>query len=466
MYMSKYIVLVRKSILSLSFVLFLVGTLNGINANPEYRKVAIDLIESLASGEFKNATINFNEKLSSAATHQQLQILWGQLQIQLGKFIAISDYSESHLVDAGTVFINHLIFEKDSLRTLITVELNNETNKIEISGFYIQPIPKKSDGEEYVDAGYVDKTKFEEIEIILPFDSILKGRLTIPINLSKNQKVPAVVLVHGSGPNDFDETIIKNKPFRDIAYGLSSNGIAVLRYNKRTLVDRNLDISKLTINEESVFDAVEAVNFLKKYYSDRIENVYVLGHSLGGFALPRIANLSKNASGFISLAGNSRPISELLIDQYEYLWGLNKQEAETQEAKDNIDSLTIVEMEKVKRLQRNDFDENTPTDLLPLGIHPNYYLNIIDYYPAKEFSNENRPILFLQGVRDYQVTVEDFNLWKKELGEKPNTTFILFDDLNHLFQAGIGKSKPLEYSVKQNVDKQVIDAIVNWLNKI
>jgi fermentation-respiration switch protein FrsA (DUF1100 family) len=460
------LLLMRKSILILSFALFLLGAPSSIKANPEYRKVAMDLLEAITSGEFQKATENFDEKMSNGLSHQHLQILWGQLQMQLGKFAAISDYSESRIVDVGTVFINHLVFEKDSLKTLVTVGQNSETNKIEISGFLIQPIEVQLNSKEYVDAGYVDKSKFEEIEIVLPPDSILEGRLTIPKNLSKNQKVPAVVLVHGSAPHDFDETILENKPFRDIAFGLSGNGIAVLRYNKRTLVDKNLDVSTLTINEESVFDAVEAVNFLKKNYSDKIENIYVLGHSQGGFVLPRIANLSKNASGFISLAGNSRPFSESLIDQYEYLWELDKQAAETQEAKDYIDNLKIVELEKVKRLQKNDFDENTPADLLPLGIPPRYYMDIADYNPGKEFSNENRPILFLQGARDYQVTLKDFELWKKELGERPNTTFMLFDDLNHLLQTGVGKSKPAEYEVKQNVDKQVIDAIVNWLNEV
>ena len=460
------LILMRKSILTLSFVLFLLGVhASSIKASPEYRKVAMAFLESITSEEFQKATENFDKKMADGLPHQHLQTFWEQMQMQFGKFVAISTYSESHIVDVGTVFVNHLVFEKDSLRTLVTVGQNSETNKIEIVGFFLQPIEKQSDSKEYVDAEYVDKSKFEEIEIILPPDSILKGRLTIPKNLSKNQKVPAVVLVHGSGPHDFDGTIFENKPFRDIAFGLSGNGIAVLRYNKRTLVDKNLDAT-LTINEESVFDAVEAVNFLKENYSDRIENIYVLGHSQGGFVLPRIANLSKNASGFISLAGNSRPFSESLIDQYEYLFSLNKQDAETQEEKDYIDSLKIVELEKVKRLKRNDFDESTPRNLLPLGIHPKYYMDIADYNPAKEFANENRPILFLQGARDYQVTLKDFELWKKELGERPNTTFILFDDLNHLLQTGVGKSKPVEYSVKQNVNKQVVDTIVNWLNEV
>ncbi|KLU58747.1 hypothetical protein CEB3_c47640 [Peptococcaceae bacterium CEB3] len=62
----------------------------------------------------------------------------------------------------------------------------------------------------------------------------LNGILSLPDNCCS--KVPAVVLVHGSGPADMDESIGANKPFRDIAEALSAKGIAVLRYDKRTKI--------------------------------------------------------------------------------------------------------------------------------------------------------------------------------------------------------------------------------------
>lgn len=57
----------------------------------------------------------------------------------------------------------------------------------------------------------------------------LEGIIAMPDNLF--QKVPAVVLVHGSGPSDKDETVFANKPFRDIAEYFSAKGIAVLQYD-------------------------------------------------------------------------------------------------------------------------------------------------------------------------------------------------------------------------------------------
>ncbi len=59
----------------------------------------------------------------------------------------------------------------------------------------------------------------------------LPATLTLP---SGEGHFPAVLLVAGSGPNDRDETIGPNKPFRDLAQGLAAADIASLRYDKRT----------------------------------------------------------------------------------------------------------------------------------------------------------------------------------------------------------------------------------------
>src|SRR5206468_7944705 len=92
----------------------------------------------------------------------------------------------------------------------------------------------------------------------------LPGTLTLP---KGDGPFPAAVLVHGSGSHDRDETIGPNKTFRDLAWGLSSRGIAVLRYEKRNHVHGEKMvklIDKMTINDEAIDDAVAAVGLLRK----------------------------------------------------------------------------------------------------------------------------------------------------------------------------------------------------------
>jgi hypothetical protein len=69
----------------------------------------------------------------------------------------------------------------------------------------------------------------------------------------------------------------------------------------------------------------------------------------------------------------------------------------------------------------------------------------------------------LQGERDYQVTMTDFNLWKENLSNNSKNQFISYPALNHLFMKGEGKSIPAEYEKQGNVDKQIITDIANWV---
>lgn len=74
------------------------------------------------------------------------------------------------------------------------------------------------------------------------------------------------MLVHGSGPNDRDDTIGPNKPFKDLPHGLGARGIAVLRYDKRTKVHGGKMTApnlKLTVFEETIEDAALAAALLR-----------------------------------------------------------------------------------------------------------------------------------------------------------------------------------------------------------
>ncbi len=73
-------------------------------------------------------------------------------------------------------------------------------------------------------------------------------------------------------------------------------------------------------------------------------------------------------------------------------------------------------------------------------------------------------MLFLQGERDYQVTMEDLAGWKKALGSRKDVEFISYPKLNHLFIEGKDNSTPAEYSAPGNVAKVVVDDIAKWID--
>jgi dienelactone hydrolase len=274
----------------------------------------------------------------------------------------------------------------------------------------------------------------------------LSGTLTVPVGAGP---FPAVVLVHGSGPNDRDETVGGAKVFKDLAEGLASRGIVVLRYEKRTMQYRAriASIAKFTVQEETVEDAVQALAVVRSQAEVNGQRVFVIGHSLGAYVAPRIAEQDGKLAGIVLMAGNVRPIEDLLVEQVTYM-GIKG---------DQLDRAKDLQV-KVKKLEPG--DEDSPA---LGGIPVSYWVDLKDYDPAAAAKKLAIPLLILQGERDYQVTMTDFALWKAAVGGAKGVVMKSYPALNHLFVAGEGKSLPAEYSKPGHVAPAVIDDIARFV---
>jgi len=285
----------------------------------------------------------------------------------------------------------------------------------------------------------------------------IKGKLTFPENRAEN--CPAVVLVHGSGPQDEDETIGPNKPFRDIAEGLNRRGYAVLRYVKRTKeYGPLLDLKSLTVEEESIQDAVEAVKYLASRKDIDKDRLFLLGHSLGGFVAPFIATKAHELKGFIIAAGNTRPLVDLVKEQVKFqsiTAGLSDSAANSR-----VNEIT----ELYESVLKSDYSELK----LWLGVTRKYLEDMNAKNPVRELVKLTMPVLIIQGENDCQVSMEDFIGWEEgvERAERKNVVFKSFPGINHLFMHVEGKSTGAEYMMPGRVDKDVIDSIADWLDSI
>ncbi|MBV9506139.1 MAG: alpha/beta fold hydrolase [Acidobacteriia bacterium] len=265
-----------------------------------------------------------------------------------------------------------------------------------------------------------------------------------------------VVLVHGPGPNDRDESIYSNRIFRDIAEGLSSRGIAVLRYDKRTFTyGDKMGSLEFTIEQETVEDAVRAIALLRGRPEVAPKRIFLLGHSLGGYAAPRIAARDGKLAGLIFLSANARPIEDVALDQNDYLAHLNGDP--TPQVQQRLDALKA-EVLKLKKLEAG---QTVPTTLL--GLPGAYLLDLKGYDPVMEAKQIGLPLLFLQGGRDFQVGSKDSALWKEAVASQKNVSFKEYPSLNHLFMANEGRPSPTEYLKAGNVDAAVISDIAEWI---
>jgi dienelactone hydrolase len=273
---------------------------------------------------------------------------------------------------------------------------------------------------------------------------MLPGTLAMPNGAGP---FPAVVLVQGSGPHDRDETIGSNKPFRDLAGGLASRSVAVLRYDKRSRVAPQ---TIRTVNEEVVEDAKAAIGLLSADPKIDRTRIIVLGHSLGGTLAPRIAAEDPRTTGIVIMAGAVRPLEDLLVEQVRYLTGPDSKE-------------TAAVEEAVKKMRDPELTATSTIDVFGARMPGAYLLDLRNYRPAEVAASLKIPIAVLQGQRDYQVTQVDFELWKKALAGRPNATLKLYPTLNHLFIAGTGPSRPDEYMRPGHVDEQVIVDVSTWI---
>lgn len=410
--------------------LFLFTSVLGFAQNEAIGKSFINTL--LLEKDITKAYTFFDESIKSKIPAEQLIQMLPQLEAQLGKF---KEVVETH--NTEQTYFYYSAFENMKLDIQVAF---NENSKI--IGFFFKP---HQEFNKIARLGKDLNIKSNPIE--------LKGTLLIP---DQNNLKKLVIFVHGSGPNDRDETIFETKPFQDIAETLYKSGIASYRFDKRTFTNPESFTEKSTIDDEVTDDVVAIVNYFK---NDPIYSQYeiiVLGHSLGANLMPRIVNQSNNQiSKVILMAGNSRPLTELIIEQYEYI---NKVVPEVK-----IDD----EIEKIKTqvafLNSKDFDVSSPNEKLPLNQSGYYWKSIIDYNPLKEVTKVKIPMLILQGERDYQVTMKDFELWKKTLSKNKKVKFISYPKLNHLFITGDTISEPKEYKVKGTVDGKVIADIAAFI---
>jgi len=397
---------------------------------------AAAFIGNLSRGAFVAATAHFSPKMKLALPAMKLGGLWGAIAGDRGKL------SGCHASGGGSTepFLLHHPGGDFELR--VNRDLGGEIVGLFFAGGYRDP-------------EYSTQASYEERAVTIgaaPWQ--LPGTLTLPRG---REPLGAVVLVHGSGPNDRDETVGAAKPFRDLALGLASRGFAVLRYDKRTKVHGGQMKQWPTLDEETVDDAVAAVALLKG--TDGVGGdvpVFVAGHSMGGTLVPRIARRDRSITGFIILAGSTQPLEDMIERQVAYIAAADGDVSEKERAR-----ITQVKAQAA-RVRARKYSAKTPAAEL-LGIPPARWRQWQAYSAVAEVVRIERPLLVLQGERDYQVTMKDYAGWKEALEGKKWATLRSFPKLNHLFIAGEGKSTPAEYDDPGNVSSDVIDTLLSWL---
>lgn len=381
---------------------------------------------------------------AGVAPNALLRTVWTQLVGQLGALAALEpaapyDRDGRRVVDLGARFERSEV----TLRVVI-----GDGDKV--VGFWVTPPRPPA----YEPPAYADMARVREVDVTLGAEPALPGTLTLPRDAAG--PFPVAVLVHGSGPDDRDERVGKNRPFRDLALGLATRGVAVLRYDKRTYAHpQSLAGRPVTLDAETVDDALAALAVARGVRGADPGRVFLVGHSLGATFAPEIAERDGRVAGVVLLAPGGRPLAAVVADQLE---GLAARARATGRATTPFDSA---------RAQLGDLAaRRLAPDVPVLGAPAAYWYDLEDRRPLERARASRVPLLAVFGGRDYQVTAADAAAWRAALDGRANATLEVRPTLNHLLVPGEGPSSPDEYHERPgHVAAGLVARVARWITE-
>lgn len=435
----------------LPFVILLIALLTAVPAVAQLSQVdavarAESMIDAMATGRFEDVTTTFDDRMRAALPAQKLAASWAGVEQQAGAF-ARRIGATTRTQGEYTVVTMTCAFAQATVDVQIALDATGK-----VAGFGMRPaaVPPTAP------PPYAQPEAYAEQEVVTGAEGWpLPGTLTAPVG---DGPFPAVVLVHGSGAQDRDASFGPNRIFRDLALGLASRGIVVLRYEKRPRQHgpRMVELPSLTIREEVIDDVLAAVAQLRETPKIDPNRIFVIGHSLGGMLAPRILEADPAIAGAVVMAGAVRSIEQSIVEQTRYLIMVDGEISDEERSQ-------LEQAEQLAARVRGLTSDDAGSRELIGGAPASYWLDLRGYNPPQAASRLAHPFLVLQGERDYQVTMADFERWRGALASRANVTLKAYPALNHMFMRGEGPSEPSEYLTPGHLDPDVVSDIAEWL---
>ena len=259
---------------------------------------------------------------------------------------------------------------------------------------------------------YAQKFKITARDISV--SAFVDGTILVPEGV---EKPPMAIIIGGSGPTDRNgnQQMINNNSLKLLAEGLSKQGIATFRYDKRILKqmkDRTLNEETISF-EDFITDAQAVVSYFKR--ANAFSKIYVIGHSQG--SLVGMVAAQKDVDGFVSLAGAGQTIDDVIVDQLEQ---------QAPGLKDNA-------RKAFDDMRANGIALNYSPGLASIfrkQIQP-FMLTWMKYNPKSEIGKLDIPILIVNGDKDLQVQVSEA---EKLRVAKPDSDFKIIPGMNHILK--------------------------------
>jgi len=287
----------------------------------------------------------------------------------------------------------------------------------------------------------------------------LGATLTRPANAVPGARLPAVILLAGSGVADRDGLALGVPTLGQLAGALANAGFLAVRYDKRGYGQSGGRSESATIADYAE-DARSVFNWLRERRDVDRDGIAVVGHSEGAWVAMLLASRERRVAAVVSIAAPASTGAELVLEQQRYVL----EQGNTPEAER---AAKIDLQHRINNAVINGRGwEGIPDDLRKQADTP-WFQSLLQFDPARVIGNVRQPILLVHGALDRQVPVAHVerlaDLARKER-RSAAVDVVTVRGVNHLLvPATTGHVSEYGTLADRNVSPEVSTAVTTWL---
>jgi pimeloyl-ACP methyl ester carboxylesterase len=278
-------------------------------------------------------------------------------------------------------------------------------------------------------------------------------------------RMPAVVLIAGSGSADRDETVANVPVFGQLSGQLAEAGYFVVRFDKRGIGQSGGRPEAATL-EDYADDAIKVVEWLRKRKDIDPKRIAVAGYGEGGYVAMLAASRGGDKVAAVALiAAPGTGGRELILAQQQHALDLSNDSPDVRAAKIQLQQRILSAVVSGSGWEGIPPQMQKQADTL-------WFKSLIEFDAAAVMKKVKQPVLIVQGAKDAVIAASNADkLEALAAGRKEKsaaqTKKVVLPELNHLLvPATTGEVSEYVSLPIRTISPDVAKSIANWLGVV